>query len=66
MCEYSLVREVGRFATASCVLDVADRHGATLEEVGEIMDLTRERIRQIEHNAMRKLGKILKRHPDFR
>lgn len=32
----------------SCALDVADAGGATLEEVGEIMNLTRERARQIE------------------
>lgn len=39
----------------SCVLDVADRDGCTLEEVGEIMNLTRERIRQIEHDGLAKL-----------
>ena len=32
----------------SCSLDVADRGGITLEEVGQIMNLTRERIRQVE------------------
>lgn len=32
----------------SCTLDVADRGGITLEDIGEIMNLTRERIRQIE------------------
>lgn len=32
----------------SCSLDVADRGGITLEEVGDILNLTRERIRQIE------------------
>lgn len=32
----------------SCGLDVADRGGITLEEVGELMNLTRERIRQVE------------------
>lgn len=32
----------------SCSLDVARRGGMTLEEVGEIMNLTRERVRQIE------------------
>lgn len=35
-------------ADASCVLDVADRGGMTLEEVGGVTNLTRERIRQIE------------------
>jgi hypothetical protein len=32
----------------SCSLDVADRGGITLEEVGAIVNLTRERIRQVE------------------
>ena len=34
--------------TETCALDVADRGGTTLEEVGAIMNLTRERIRQVE------------------
>jgi hypothetical protein len=41
----------------SCVLDLADRGGMTLEEVGEVFGLTRERIRQIEGIAFRKLEK---------
>ena len=32
-----------------------DDHGRTLEEVGKVFDVTRERIRQIEANALRKL-----------
>lgn len=32
----------------TCALDVADRGGITLEEVGVIMNLTRERVRQVE------------------
>jgi hypothetical protein len=32
----------------TCALDVADRGGITLEEVGAIMTLTRERVRQVE------------------
>lgn len=32
----------------SCALDIADRGGITLERVGEIMNLTRERVRQTE------------------
>lgn len=37
----------------TCALDVADRAGMTLEEVGQILNLTRERIRQIEVGSMR-------------
>lgn len=39
----------------TCALDVADRGGVTLEEVGEIMNLTRERIRQLETRGLAKL-----------
>lgn len=40
---------------ASCTLDVADRGGTTLEGLGAIMNLTRERIRQIEVMALVKI-----------
>ncbi len=39
----------------TCALDVADRGGTTLEDVGAIMNLTRERIRQVEVRALAKL-----------
>lgn len=39
----------------SCSLDVAERDGMTLEEVGAILNLTRERIRQIEVRGLLKL-----------
>ncbi len=39
----------------TCALDVADRNGITLEDVGEIMNLTRERIRQVEVRGLAKL-----------
>lgn len=42
---------------ASCVLDVADKGGVTLEVVGNYLGVTRERIRQIEWTALRKLAK---------
>ncbi len=39
----------------SCALDVANTGGITLEEVGEILNLTRERIRQVEVRGLLKL-----------
>jgi hypothetical protein len=39
----------------TCALDVADRGGTTLEEVGAIMNLTRERSRQVEVKGLAKL-----------
>lgn len=39
----------------SCALDVADRGGLTLEEVGRLSGLTRERIRQVEAAALAEL-----------
>lgn len=40
----------------TCALDIAERGGVTLEEVGEIMNLTRERIRQLEMSGLTKLA----------
>lgn len=39
----------------TCSLDVADRGGITLEEVGTILNLTRERIRQVEVRGLTKI-----------
>jgi hypothetical protein len=50
--------------TTSCVLDVAERGGVTLEEVGDIMNLTRERVRQIEVAMKPKLTQLQKVHDD--
>lgn len=44
--------------TETCALDIADRGGATLEEVGEITNLTRERIRQIEVKGLTKIAAL--------
>lgn len=41
--------------TETCALDIADRGGITLEEVGEIMNLTRERVRQVETAGLARL-----------
>ncbi len=47
----------------TCALDVADRGGITLEEVGSIMNLTRERIRQVETRGLLKLRAIAEQEP---
>ena len=44
--------------TETCSLDIADRGGITLEEVGEIMNLTRERVRQVETTGLSKLQAV--------
>lgn len=43
----------------TCALDIAERGGVTLNEVGDLFQLSRERIRQIENKILDKL----KRHP---
>ena len=47
-------REVWDMAE-TCSLDVADRGGITLEDVGAILNLTRERIRQVEVRGLVKI-----------
>lgn len=39
----------------TCALDVADRGGEPLETIGEMLGVTRERIRQIEVQALDKM-----------
>jgi hypothetical protein len=39
----------------TCALDVADRGGVTLEEVGELLGVTRERVRQLETRGLERL-----------
>lgn len=46
----------------SCALDVADEGGTTLERVGEIANITRERVRQVENKAVAHLKAL----PEFR
>ena len=43
----------------TCALDVADRGGITLEDVGNLLNLTRERIRQVERSGIDKLRSAL-------
>jgi hypothetical protein len=42
----------------SCALDVADMGGTAIEQVSELLNVTRERIRQIETQALSKLGSV--------
>jgi hypothetical protein len=51
-------REVWELAE-TCALDVADRgDGVTLEEVGTLMNITRERVRQVEGRALVQLRRL--------
>lgn len=47
----------------TCALDVAEKGGITLEEVGAIMNLTRERIRQVETRGLMKLREATEATP---
>jgi len=45
----------------ACALEAAEQGGMTLEEIAARFALTRERVRQIELTALRKLGRQLQR-----
>lgn len=45
----------------SCALDVADAGGATLDDVGAMMNITRERVRQIEVIALDRIAPFVPR-----
>lgn len=47
----------------TCALDVAEKGGITLEEVGELMNLTRERIRQVETRGLEKVRHTIEAEP---
>ncbi len=47
------------YLNETCALDIADRGGITLEVLGEILNVTRERARQLEVSATARL----ERHP---
>jgi len=50
----------------SCGLDVAERGGHTLDEIGELLNLSWERVRKIEAQGLARLrnrhGKVLQRY----
>ena len=45
--------------SCSCALDVAEAGGLTLEDVGSLLNLTRERARQVESIALQKIHDVL-------
>lgn len=49
----------------TCALDVAEQGGITLEETGNIMNLTRERVRQIEIDGLQKIKEAQEKDGDF-
>jgi hypothetical protein len=52
--------------TESCALDLADRGAITLEEVGAVMNFTRERARQLETAGLRGIKAVsFRRSIDF-
>jgi hypothetical protein len=44
----------------TCSLKLAGRGGMTLEEIGGALGITRERVRQIEHRAVRRMDRLLR------
>lgn len=44
--------EYGAYPQHTCALRVAEQGGLTLDEIGQVMNLTRERVRQIETKAL--------------
>ena len=46
---------------ATCSLDVADEDGATLDRIGDILGVSRERVRQIEQKALRSARAVARR-----
>lgn len=55
-CRYGLALPPGMDSVSNCALDHAEAEGGmTLEEVGELLGVTRERVRQIEKRALSRL-----------
>lgn len=54
-CPWSSCRYHLNHSKESCVLDVADENGASIEEISEYTGISREQVRQLEFMALRKL-----------
>lgn len=64
-CRHHLVTEYGDDADPNgptCSLDEAERGGMTLEEIGDMLGVTRERIRQIEDRAIKRLLPVMRKN----
>jgi hypothetical protein len=46
----------------TCALDIAERGGTSLDDISKLMNVTRERVRQIETTAMSKLASVQDLH----
>jgi hypothetical protein len=57
VCRFNLTSEQMHLPVVreTCALEAADRGGMTLEEIASRLSLTRERVRQIELGALKKL-----------
>lgn len=56
------LQQVLHWVPETCALDVQDRGGVTLEEVGVILNVSMERARQIEQDALAKVRRALGDH----
>lgn len=50
----------------TCSLDASDRGGMTLEEVAAAINITRERVRQLEVTALGKLRVMVQTEPNLK
>jgi len=51
--DYKIISKI--FAGETCILDMAGEEESTLDKVGKIMRCTKENVRQLEVNGLRKL-----------
>ena len=64
-CRHSLAAEGS--TGESCALDFVEQHpgGASLDAIGQVLGVTRERMRQIESRILTKIGKRAQTLPSF-